>query len=284
MEYKTIQHLRIPAIGLGTWGIGGTIEADYSNDSASIDSVKHAIELGYTHIDTAELYGAGHTEELVGSAIKGFNRQDLIITSKVFKTNLRYSDVISACKKSLNRLQTDYIDIYLIHAPNPDIPLKETVEALDSLTESGLVKYIGVSNFSVDQVQEAQNYSKNRIMANQIPYNLATRNKCNVSGCVDMESEVIPYCQHNDIFIMAYRPIERGALLKPGITLNKLAEKYQKTEAQIVLNWLISKQNIVTIPKSTDTEHLKENLGAVGWRLSGEDMRLLDSSIEVDIE
>lgn len=123
------------------------------------------------------MYSGGHAEELIGEAIKNFDRSKLIITNKVAPYHLKYDDVITACKKSLERLQTDYIDIYLIHAPNPEVPLEETMKAMDYLLEQGLIKYIGVSNFSVEQMKEAQSYSKNKIIINEIPYNLDTRNK-----------------------------------------------------------------------------------------------------------
>jgi len=191
---------------------------------------------------------------------------------------LKYHDVIASCKKSLERLQTDYIDIYLIHAPNPEIPLEETMKAMDYLVDQKLVKFIGVSNFSVEEMKEAQKYSKHKIVANQIPYNLATRNKNHRGKCINMESEIIPYCQENDIIVMAYRPIERGLLLEPHPILETLSEKYNKTKAQIAINWLISKKGIITIPKSTNSKHLEENLGAVGWNLSDEDIKILDET------
>ena len=279
MKFKILgKDFKIPVLGLGTWGIGGFLETDSSNDEKSIQAIKDAIDLGYTHIDTAELYGAGHSEYLIGKAIKDLDRSKLIITSKVFKTNLKYDEVIASCKKSLEKLQTDYIDIYLIHAPNPEIPLEETMKAMDYLVDQNLVRFIGVSNFSVKEMQEAQKYSKNKIVANQIPYNLATRNKNRRGSCINMESEIIPYCQKNDIIIMAYRPIERGLLLEPNPVLDELSKKYNKTKAQIVINWLISKKGIITIPKSANIEHLKENLGAVGWNLSDEDIKLLDET------
>ena len=279
MEFKILdKDFKIPVIGLGTWGIGGFMETDFSKDEESIQAIKDAINLGYTHIDTAELYGAGHSEELVGKAIKEFDRTKLIITSKVFKTNLNFDDVISSCKKSLERLQTDYIDIYLIHAPNPEISLEKTMKAMDFLVEQKLVRFIGVSNFSVKQMKKAQRYSKNKIVVNQIPYNLNTRNNNHGGNCINMESEIIPYCQENDIIVMAYRPIERGFLIKTHLLLDSLSKKYNKTKAQIAINWLISKKNIITIPKSTNIEHLKENLGAIGWNLSDEDIKLLDET------
>jgi diketogulonate reductase-like aldo/keto reductase len=279
MEYKPLNDsVKIPVIGLGTWGIGGFLEKDPTNDEESIRAIRYAIELGYTHIDTAELYAAGHSEELIGEAIKHFDRSKLIITSKVLKTHLKYDDVISACKKSLKRLQVTYIDIYLIHAPNPEIPLAETMKAMDFLVEEKLVRFIGVSNFSVEQMKEAQKYSKNRIVVNQIPYNLITRNKDYIGPCTKMESEIIPYCQKNNIIVIAYRPIERGEILKPHLVLDGLCKKYDKTRAQIALNWLISKKNVIAISKSTVHEQLEENLGAIGWSLSDDDIELLDKT------
>lgn len=277
MEYKSLfDGSKIPVIGLGTWRIGGAMEPDCSKDEESIQAIKEAINLGYIHIDAAEMYGGGHTEELIGEAIKDLDRSTLIITSKVYNTNLKYEDVISSCKKSLERFKTDYLDIYLIHAPNSEIPIEETMKAMDYLVENKIVKYIGVSNFTVEEMKEAQKYSRNKIAFNQIEYNLLTRNKSNYGNNKNMELETVPYCQENNIIIMAERPIERGLLLEPNPLMDKLEEKYNKTKAQIAINWLISKKNIITIPKSTNTEHLKENLGAIGWKLYEEDIELLD--------
>lgn len=273
MEYKYWQeNLKLPVIWLWTWWIGGFMESDDSHDDTSVVSIEEAIQLWYTHIDTAELYGAGHTEELIGEAIKKFGRSDLIITSKVFKTHLSYNDTIRACEESLERLWTDYINIYLIHAPNPDIPLSETMRAMDELKERWLIRHIWVSNFSVREMIEAQWYSKYPIVVNQIPYNLATRNRDNRWPCTGMEREIIPYCQEHNILIMAYRPIERGLLLEPHPLIQSLSKKYQKTPAQIAMNWLLSKDNIITIPKSIDTHHLIENLGSIGWIMEAEDV------------
>lgn len=279
MEYKTLyKDTQIPIIGLGTWTIGGKLEANYSKDKESIEAIKKAIDLGYTHIDTAESYGAGHCEELVGNAIKDFDRKKLFITTKVTNTNLHYDDVIAAAKQSLKRLKIKYIDLYLIHAPNLEILIEETMKAMDFLVEQKIVRFIGVSNFTVSALKEAQNHSKNKIVANQIEYSLITRNKGRYSNNKNMESQTIPYCQKNGIIIVAERPIERGILAQEHPVLDKLAKKYGKTHAQIAINWLIYKKNIITIPKSTNVEHLKENLGAIGWKLSEEDIKLLDNT------
>lgn len=265
----------LPVLGLGTWRIGGERERNTLNDEKDIQAIKDAINLGLKHIDTAELYGAGHSEELIAEAIKDFDRKEIFITSKVHPKNLRYNDLINAAKKSLERLKTGYIDLYLVHSANPNIPIQETMQAMDFLVEKGLVKHIGVSNFSVEQLKEAQKYAKNKIVVNQIEYSLIVRNTGKITE--KMESEIIPFCQKNDILIVAWRPLMKGLLTKPGYELlDEMSKKYKKTQAQIALNWLISKKNIVTIVKSSNLEHLKSNLGAIGWNLEKEDLEKLD--------
>lgn len=277
MEYKTlINDVKIPVLGLGTWLIGGDLKPDYSDDKTAVKSIKKAIELGYNHLDTAEMYGNGHCEELIGEAIKGFDRKQLFITSKVRASKLKYDDVIKSADESLKRLQTNYIDLYLIHSPSSTVAIEETMRAFDYLVDNNMVKYIGVSNFQVHQLIEAQSFTNNKIVANQIEYSLLTRNKGKYSGNLDMESKTIPYCQENDIIIMAERPIERGLILKSHPLLDKLELKYNKTKAQIAMNWLISKKNIVTFPKSTNEKRLKENLGSLGWKLEQNDIKLLN--------
>ncbi|WP_419469842.1 aldo/keto reductase [Candidatus Kuenenia sp.] len=277
MEFKNLSNnIKIPVIGLGTWTIGGGDEADTTYDKENISAIKTAIKLGITHIDNAEAYAQGHSEELVGRAIVGLDRKSLFITSKVSPEHLSYDNLLASAKGSLQRLNTDYIDLYLIHAPNPDIPIQETMKAMDFLVEQKLVRCIGVSNFSVDQIKEAQKYTKNKIVANQIEYNLLVRDKGRVTE--NMESEIIPYCQENNILIIAWRPLSKGKLAKPGFKiLDELADKYHKTQAQIAINWLISKKGIVVISKSTKVEHLEKNLGAIGWKLRQEDTDRLNN-------
>lgn len=268
----------IPVLGLGTWKIGGETLADHSKDKEAISSIKNALEIGYSHIDTAEMYGAGHCEELVGKAIRLYAREKLFLTTKVLSSNLAYDDVIVSCKKSLARLGTNYVDLYLIHAPNPNIALKETMRAMDYLVEQKMIGAVGVSNFTLELLQEAQSLSKNPICANQIEYSLLTRNVGIFASNIDMESKTIPYCQKNGIIVMAERPLERGLLLSPHPVLDKICKKYGKSCAQIALNWLISKKNMVTMPMSTKTEHLKENLGALDFGMSTNDLELLDNA------
>ena len=259
--------------------MGGGYERDSSNDQESIIAIKEAIDLGFTHIDVAEMYGVGHTEELVGEAIKNYDRKKLFITSKVLNTHLKYDDLIKSARDSLRRLQTTYFDLYLIHAPNPEIAIEETMKAMDYLVKESLTKFIGVSNFSVDQLKAAQNCTKNKIVTNQIDYSLLAKN--NSKFLANVESEVIPYCRVNDILVTAFRPLAKGLLAKPGFkVLDEIAEKYGKTQAQVALNWVISKQNVVTLVKSSNIDHLKENLGALGWKLEKEDIEKLDRGIK----
>jgi len=282
MEYKELTPgTKIPVIGIGTWTMGGGLEGtDVTYDKENICAIKTAIKLGMTHVDTAEMYGCGHSEELVGEAISDFNRETLFITTKVSPTNLRYDDLINSAKQSLKRLRTEYINLYLVHMPNPEIPIQETMGAMDFLCERGLVKHIGVSNFSVEQIKEAQKYAQNEIVANQIEYNLLIRNSGGLYNA-NIESEIIPYCQANAILVVAYRPLAKGELVKRSFkTLDELAKKYNKTQAQIAMNWLISKKGIITIPKTSNIKHLKENLGAIGWRLKSKDIYKLDNQFE----
>jgi len=273
MEFKTTGGVKLPVLGLGTWGMGGRMEKDDSQDDKCIKVIKTAINIGYTHIDTAEVYGNGHAEELVGEGIKCADRENLFLTTKVKRSNLAYDDVVKAVKRSLSRLQMDYIDLYLIHAPNTEIPISETMKAIDFLVSENLVRYIGVSNFSVKQMKESQDCTQNKIITNQIEYNLVTRNKGQFLS--NMESEVVPYCQENDMFITAYRPLIKG-MLPIHELLDGLCKKYDKTRAQILINWLISKKNVITIPKTANIQHLQENMGGIGWKLDRADIKTLD--------
>lgn len=254
----------LPVYGLGTWQMGGRWEADNSNDSNEIKAIQNAIDRGVRHIDTAESYGAGHAEELLGQAIKGYDRSQLIIASKVSAQNQGYSALITSCEASLKRLNTDYVDLYMLHRyPEAGIDIKETMKAMDYLVESGKVKNIGVCNMSVNRLMEAQRHTKNPIVCNQVHYSLACREI--------IQRGVLDYCQKNDIAVVAWGPLQKGTLESAEI-LRELAKKYQKTPYQVALNWLMSQPAVVTIPKTTSLSHLEENLDAIGWSMSEEDM------------
>lgn len=253
---------------MGTWGMGGRFERDPSNADESVELLRFGFDLGWRFVDVAERYGEGLTEEILGRALAGRKREEFIIISKVWKEHLRFDDVLRAAEGSLKRLGTSYIDLYLIHWPNPEIPLKETIAALETLKERGVIRHIGVSNFSVSLMEEAQSYLKSApLEANEIEYNLAVRGA---------EKDVIPYCRKNDIRVIAYRPLGKGALARTDFAsqnLRGLAEKYHKTSAQVALNWII-RQGITAIPKAGSREHLLENWGALGWELTEEDARV----------
>ncbi len=277
MEFKKFSNgVAVPVVGIGTWHMGGEWNMpDRSNDKAEITAIKASIEMGMTHIDTAEGYGGGHAEELVAKAIEGFERDKFFITTKVSGDHLSYENVIKSAEASLRRLKTDYVDLYLIHWPNHRIKMENTMKAMDFLVKEGLVKSIGVSNFSVPDMKEAQKNSENKIMANQIEYNLLTRNSGQFTD--KMESEIIPFCQKNNIMITAYRPTAFGRIIKTkSSVLDDICKKYSKTRVQIAINWLISKSGIITISKSSSIEHLKEIRESIGWEMNKEDYKELD--------
>ena len=252
----------VPSIGMGTWGIGGFGYKYTGQDRESIEALQQGIELGMWLIDTAELYGRGHSEELVGEAIKAFPRESVYIVTKVLNRNLQYSDVIEACKRSLWRLQTDYIDLYLVHFPNYRVPLSETMKAMEDLIRAGSVRSIGVSNFPTNLVQEAQHcLSNTRIEANEVKYNVKSKYP---------ELDLLPFCQKEGITVIAYTPLEEGSLASNSL-LGSIGQKYQKSAAQVALNWLICHDNVAVISKALKPSHLKENCEAMGWRLKRED-------------
>lgn len=261
----------IPVYGLGTWQMGGGFDRDQNNnDGADIKAIKTAIELGVTHLDTAEIYAQGYSETLLGKAIVGYDRSKLFLVSKVYtQIHAKYDDVIYACKNSLKRLNTSYLDLYLTHRYNPpDVSYKETMRAMDALIDEGLVKRIGFSNYTIADIEEAQSHAKHKLVAAQMHYNLQIR---------EVEhKKILTYCQKNDVMLIAWRPLERGSLVNnPPQIIKDLMKKYNKTASQIAINWLISQENVVTISKTTNIEHLKENLGAIGWNMEKEDIEKL---------
>lgn len=259
----------MPVFGLGTWQMGGReVRNPENDDEKDIAAIQEAIKLGVTHIDTAEQYADGYAETLVGKAVEGYDRSKLFIVSKVSPKHLNYDYVLRSCEASLKRFKTDYLDLYLIHYPSLEIPIEETLKAMDKLVEEGLVKNIGVSNFRTKRLKEAQKHTRNKLVVNQVYYNLVIR---------EPEHEgLLKYCQQNDVFLEAYRPVEKGALLAQPVTiLSKLAKKYGKTPAQIAINWLISQKNVISLSKTSTIEHLKDNLGAISWQMDKEDIEKL---------
>ena len=268
MQFETLYNGdNIPLLGLGSWEVGGRFSPDRSGDESFIVSIKTALELGYTHIDTAEMYAGGHSEELIGQAIKDFRREDVFITTKASAQNLGYRDVQRALAGSLKRLDVDFTDLYLIHWPNKRIPLEETFRALNEFVASGQVRHLGVSNFDLDELQQAQALSDTPIITNQVPYSLSKRQY--------VKNGVLAYCQDNDILLTAYTPLKGDVLKNP--TVRQVAEQHGAAPAQVALHWLIHQQNVITIPKSTDEGHLRENLGALDLHFSQHEMEQLDA-------
>ncbi|RPI35208.1 MAG: aldo/keto reductase [Chloroflexota bacterium] len=257
----------IPRLGLGTWKMGGDSSPDYSQDERILDALRTALDLGYRHFDTSEMYGGGHTEELIGQAIRGYKRQELFITTKVWPSNLHYRGVLKAIEGSLQRLGIEYVDLYLIHWPNPQIPLADTFKAMNELADQGLARYVGVSNFDLRLLEQSQIHSKYPIAANQVPYSLYQRTY--------RQNEVLEFCQENKIILIGYSPIGKGSVVADR-RIGAIADRYQATPAQVALAWLIQQPQVVAIPKATSREHLEENLGALEVKLTEEDVEVLN--------
>lgn len=265
MKHKTLKcGFSMPVLGMGTWQMGGRMERDSRNDDAGqIQALKTGLDLGFNLIDTAESYADGKAEELVGEAIRGYDRGKLFLTSKVWKTHVAYDDVLRAAENSLKRLGTDYLDLYLYHQVNNEVPLKETMRAFDRLVSEKLVRHIGVSNFALERFKCAQACAEHKIVVNQIHYSLSVR---------EPESELLPWLQENDVMIQAWRPL-RG--VPDCALLNELCAKYGKTKSQIALNWLIMQKNIVTITASSSARHIQDNLDAAAFEMAPSDVELL---------
>ncbi len=258
MNYKQLgkTQVKISEIGQGTWQYRGGVKP-----------LKEGIALGATHVDTAEMYG---TEETVGEAIHEV-RDQVLLATKVSPSHLHHDDLIKAAEASLRRLDTDHLDLYMIHWPNPRIPIKETMGAMEELVRAGKVRHIGVSNFSLRELRAAQEALKSeRLVSNQVEYNLQNR---------EIEAELVPYCKKEKITIVAYSPLARGDISDSNHKLlERLASKYQKTKAQLILNFLTREENVVAIPKANSIDHVRENCEASGWRLEKDDLEEIEES------
>lgn len=265
----------MPVFGMGTWMMGGNSQRNHDNDDVrDINALTQGIEHGLTHIDTAEMYADGFAERIVGRAIKCKSRKEVFITSKVWNSNLKHDDVVAAVERSLERMGTDYIDLYLIHKPNDDIPVTETMQALNTLKDRGLIKDIGVSNFTIKRFEEAQAVSNSKLVANQLHYNLIIR-EAETKGLLD-------YCQQNDIMLIAWRPIQKGLFKScKDPSLKQVCHKYGKSPVQIAINWLVSQDNVVTMSTMRSENHIKENCGALGWEMEQDDVELLRKQFSI---
>lgn len=269
MKYETLfNQERIQKIGFGTWRIGGASSPDYSQDERSLSALRSALELGYAHFDTAEMYAGGHSEELLGRAARdaGRKRDALFITSKVTPSHLRFNDVLRACEGSLRRLGMDYIDLYLIHWASGSIPLEETFRALNQLVAQGKVRHLGVSNFDLAQLKKSQELSATAIVTNQVAYSLF--------DCACVKNGMLAYCQANNILLTAYSPVKEGRIkISPG--LQAVADAHAATPYQIALAWLTQQSRVITIPMSFNRQHQAENLSAADIELTDAEMEQL---------
>ena len=294
MEYKRIgkTDLKVSSIGFGAAFRSGITE-----DSPKV--IRKALSLGVNLIDIAEIYHRGRSEEVVGEAIRG-RRDEVVIKTKVARDHLKYNDVLKAAEGSLKRLGVNVIDLYLVHHPNPKIPIEETMRAMEKLIDEGKVRYIGVSNFNASLVKKAQEaLSRHEIVADEVKYNLVER---------EIEEDLLPYCKKESISIIAYSPLARGMLTgkfdkeseipeghwrkrdplfqEPNFSralelveiLKKIAENHDKTPGQVALNWLASKPEVVPIFGASDISQVEENCGAVGWRMNDEELQMIETA------
>jgi diketogulonate reductase-like aldo/keto reductase len=265
MRYEIVHELQIPKIGFGTWRIGGESGPNPVDDERSVAALGSALDMGYTHFDTAEVYAGGRSEELLGQAIHsaGISRKTLFITSKVSPQNLAYENVLHSCENSLRRLGLDYLDLYLIHWPKVGMNLPETFRALNQLVRAGKVRYLGVSNFNLKQLKQAAALCETHLLTNQVSYSIPDRN------CV--ENGVLAYCQQNDILLTAYSPVCRRNI-KSNPAIQAVAQARGVTRQQIALAWLAHQPRVITIPMSFSPQHQAENLQAADLVLSADEM------------
>jgi diketogulonate reductase-like aldo/keto reductase len=253
----------VTALGQGTWKMA----EDRGRRAQEIASLRLGIELGMTLIDTAEMYGEGQTEELVGEAIAGL-REQVFLVSKVYPHNASRKGVAEACGRSLRRLKTDRLDLYLLHWPG-SIPIAETVEGFEALRRAGKIRHWGVSNFDGDEMEELMGVpGGNACAANQILYNLSRRGP---------EHDLMPWLSGRRIPTMAYSPIEQGRLRSAG-ALDEVARKHGATPYQVALAWVLRRPDVIAIPKAAREEHVRQNRAALDLALDADDLSALDAA------
>ena len=256
-NFELLSGHTMPALGLGTWEL---------RNQQCKTVVKQAVEMGYTHIDTAWMYA---NQREIGDALQeiGAKRHELFITSKIWHTHMERDNVLSQCDECLDQLQTDYVDLLLIHIPSQTVPFEETLGAFKEIFDAGKAKSIGISNFNSDQVDEARDVSEVPISANQVEYNVH-RNR----------EELLSHCTKHRIHVTAHRPLAKGEIGDERL-LNDIAGRHGKTAAQVAMRWLLQK-GISVIPKSGSKEHLQENLDLFDWELSAAEMDQIDNFSE----
>ena len=258
----------MPVLGQGTWRMG----EDASRRESEVDALRLGLDLGMNLIDTAEMYAESGAEEVVSAAIEG-RRKEVVVVSKVYPHNATRRGAIEACERSLRRLKTDYIDVYLLHWRG-DVPLSETLEAFQSLKEKGSILYYGVSNFDVDDMEEAFALpGGDEIVTNQVLYNLLHRG---------IEWDLIPWCREHRVQIMAYSPVGHNVAEQRRLfgnrTIKAIADQHNATPAQVALAWFYRHPEMVVIPKSSNPDHIRENRAALDLRLTERDFEALDKA------
>jgi diketogulonate reductase-like aldo/keto reductase len=261
--------VQVPVIGQGTWEIGDS----RAGAEQEIRSLRLGIDLGMTHIDTAEMYGNGRSEDLIGRAISGV-RQKVFLTSKVLPSNASHAGTIRACEQSLRRLGTDYLDLYLLHWWSESHPIEDTMRAMEDLIHGGKVRFIGVSNLEIHEMRRAEDALTNeKIACNQVCYHLQARG---------IEFSLVSHCVNRGIAVVGYSPFGSGKFPKEGSrewkALADIGLRHGKTPRQVALNFLTRREGTFTIPRAASADHVRENAGAVGWDLAAEDLIAIDDA------
>jgi diketogulonate reductase-like aldo/keto reductase len=253
---------QVSVIGQGTWNI------DSGDIASAITTLRLGLDLGMNHIDTAEMYGPA--EEIVGEAIAG-RRDEVFLASKVLPSNASYEGTLRACERSLHRLKTDWLDLYMLHWVG-SYPIRETMRAMEKLVTEGTIRLVGVSNFDLDELTAAENALRNEpLTANQVLYHLGKRG---------IERRLLPYCAAREIAVVGYAPFGHGDFPSPqsagGRLLAAIGKQYGRTARQVALNFLTRHPHVFTIPKTTHPERVRENAGGAGWRLTPEEIAAID--------
>ena len=275
MQYNSLGRTgeSIPVVGQGTWGIGGEWGSNPGKDKSSIEAIRLGLELGMNLIDTAEMYGAGHSDEVVAEALEG-RRERVFVASKVSPQHFGYEDVLRSARMSLKRLNRKQMDLYQLHWPNPKIPIVETMRAMEKLVNDGIIRHIGVSNFSIEQMKEAQeSLSHEKIVSNQIEYSLVDRSP---------ENGLLQHCQKEGVTVIAYSPLGQGRIPRghgtPFKVLDETAKSLGRSRTQIALAWVLQHDNVVAIPKAADKLHVQENAAASDWKIPHNAREKLDEA------
>jgi diketogulonate reductase-like aldo/keto reductase len=260
---------------LGTWQFGGAMERNPDNDDESdIQTIKMHLDNGVIQIFTAQNYAEGWAEKLVGQAIKDYDRKNLLLSTAIRKEHSSYDDMLRSMEESLNRMGLDYIDIVVHHAPIPEVPISESIKALNAIVDKGLARGLAVSNYNSSSMKEALRTTNHPILFNQVYYNLFIR---------EVEQDgVLKLCQENNVLIQAFRPLELGKFENNNAPiLAGLAKKYSLTNSQLALSWLTSQQGVVVVATTHKKEHLQQNLKAVETKIEDKDIERLRNEFPI---